>query len=285
MVTLSERCPLCKKVVKLEVSEARIKNRSSYPVAFVDNEITLTPEPHRHIFYVDSHFSCRGVAYALVSVGNIENLKFLTPETNLDKNIYFFIVDYKNNIADCRLMENLNYRELVFEIQNMANSLKLYSSNPRKISHIEFKLSLDKKLTGLTVTAAFFRRKFAVYLYLGELEINLTVLKEIISKYSPDFSTAKLKFLVNLVLQEKHVYKGMLRYFLDDRRIKYINFRKIRTTVPILKSEINILLNRLEKTLYKGKTLFQLASTLKVDPLTLAQLILMLDHYNTIDFQ
>ena len=284
MVTLSERCPLCKKQVSLEVSKSRIVNRKIYPITFVDNEIFMEPEPHRHIFYVDSHFSCRGVAYALVNAERIENFKFMQSETSVARSTYFFILDYNKQVADCRLMGTLSYHTVVLEVQNLIDTLKAYSKSSRDYTSLEFDLTLRKNVSGIHVFTLTMKNKLGVLLYTGKKKVNIPVLKTAISLYTPEYSTEKLKFLINLVFRTERISKSIIETLLNEKRIKFINFQKFKASIPDLKDDLKAILTRLEHTNYQGKTPYQLISILKVNPLNLSRFLILLTHYNSIEF-
>lgn len=286
MVEVSEKCPLCKQMISAEIPESIVKNRASYPISVLVDELFLRPEPHKHIFYLDAHMMVRGLSYVLVPYQKLTQFKIMEPIDRVSNQLFFEIIDMDKMVIDARLMSGLNYLSLTEELLDKIYTIKRYAKKDLITEEVAFH-TLVSKGSGLTATIYFQGSKAGVLFSFNNTTLAPEIISVLLKNYNSKYTSEKaVKEVVKLAITpESNLDYQVIRYMLDNRPIIEIQFEKVENTLHTVGDEIKNLLTRLKNTNYSGKNIVDLAELLHVPLYDLATAFFVIDFVNALQLR
>ena len=286
MVEIGGKCPLCKEMIVAEIPESIVKNRSSYPISVLIDELFLRPEPHKHIFYLDAHMMVRGVSYVLVPYQKLTQFKIFDPVDKISNQLFFEIIDMDHMIIDARLMRGLSYLSLTEETLDKVYTIKRFAKKELITEEIGFH-TITSKNPGLIATIYFQNSKAGILYSFSKQDLDPEIISALLKYYSSKFTSEKaVKEVLKLAIRkETELDSQVIRYMLDNRSIQRIQFDKIEASLHTVGDDIKAIVNKIKETDYAGKNISDLAEVLHAPLHELAAAFLVIDFVNALDLR
>lgn len=288
MITVSEKCPLCKKVVSIEVNEALVKEQKIFPVTFVGNTIEMDPYPHRHLFFIDKHLQGRGVSFALLNVPPIKDYKFTYSEKEGFRKVHIIFIDTKEKIADCRLLYSFSCKDIFITIINKYTDLMISSEKVPSREVLTFTLSSGEittkktKSTRIQLRVYISKERLLGLILLDDVKIKDSQIFTILKNYNKKVAIYGLEYIVDALENKKNISAAALKIIFRNPKIKEIKFAKLEKFGDILNANLEQTINKLKNININGKDVTTLSKAINTDLGELANLMALLEHYDLV---